>query len=73
MLGGLRRRFKERSALKHGLFRARVMLCDRCAWNTKCKHFKRGGSVIVGEEGFKSTINRQVAFLFILMLNIVFA
>jgi len=48
------------SALKHGFFRIGFMLCDRCALNTKCKHFKPDGQCLVERKAFERVISDLV-------------
>jgi len=45
------------SALKHGFFRAGFMLCDRCALNTKCKHFKPEGQCLLERKAFERVVS----------------
>lgn len=45
------------SALKHGFFRAGFMLCDRCAWNAECKHFKPGGQCVLEKRAFRKVVS----------------
>ena len=45
------------SALKHGLFYASFMLCDRCLVNASCKRFQTGSQCLVEKEAFEGLIN----------------
>lgn len=45
------------SALKHGFFRAGFMLCDRCALNVKCEHFKPGGLCLLERKAFENVVS----------------
>jgi hypothetical protein len=45
------------SALKHGFFRAGFMLCDRCAWNAECKHFKPEGQCVLEKRAFRKAVS----------------
>lgn len=44
------------SALRHGFFSRRFMLCDRCAWNGYCDRFRAGGRCAVEEEMFQRIV-----------------
>lgn len=46
--------------MKHGLFRAGFMLCDRCAWNGECKHFKPGGQCSLEKKAFRKVVSELV-------------
>jgi hypothetical protein len=48
------------SALKHGLFRAGFMLCDRCVWNAECKHFKPGGQCWLERKAFRKVVSELI-------------
>jgi hypothetical protein len=45
------------SALKHGFFRAGFMLCDRCALNAKCEHFKPGDRCLLERKAFENVVS----------------
>jgi len=45
------------SALKHGLFRAGFMLCDRCSINAKCEHFIGDSCCIIEKQAFEHLVN----------------
>lgn len=44
------------SALKHGLFRAGFMLCDRCVINARCDRFLPGSECVVEKEAFERLV-----------------
>lgn len=46
------------SALKHGLFRAGFMLCDRCVFNGVCKHFEPRGQCVLERKAFDDVVSR---------------
>lgn len=48
------------SALKHGLFRAGFMLCDRCAFNGECEHFKPKGQCSLEREAFEWVVSELI-------------
>jgi hypothetical protein len=45
------------SALKHGFFKAGFMLCDRCALNVKCEHFKPGDRCLLERKAFDKVVS----------------
>jgi len=45
------------SALKHGFFSSGFMLCDRCALNAECKHFKPEGRCWLEKKAFRKVVS----------------
>jgi len=46
------------SAVKHGVFKAGFMLCDRCVLNTRCEQFKPGGECVREKEAYERTVKK---------------
>ena len=44
------------SAIKHGVFRAGFMLCDRYVLNTRCERFTAGGECVKEKEAYDWTV-----------------
>jgi len=44
------------SAIKHGVFRAGFMLCDRCVINIRCGRFRPGGECVREKEAYEWTV-----------------
>lgn len=49
------------SAVKHGVFRAGFMLCDRCVLNTRCERFTAGGECANEKEVYDWTVKELKA------------
>jgi hypothetical protein len=48
------------SALRHGLFSAAFMHCDRCVSNASCERFKPGGVCVLEQETFEKIVSEFV-------------
>ena len=61
LASGLRGRWNSVSALKHGLFSAAFMLCDRCAANAVCEQFTPKSRCQIEREAFDKIVVGLVA------------
>ena len=48
------------SALTHGLFSSKFMLCDRCGSNAKCERFTPGNRCVLEQEAFDKIVSELV-------------